>query len=106
MGFRRITSNSSRVYNRGVLEMEYLIMGLIKIVDNMITTAKNIATYKNKKLESLKFAIQVFYYLTRSLTISPAIISPIADGTNERLPGIALPVSSSVTPLLRGSSFE
>lgn len=43
--------------------MEILVLGLIKIIDNVITTAKNITTYQNKKLTtSLLVAISQFLF--------------------------------------------
>ena len=80
MGLRGITSNSTRVSLRGVLKMELLIMGLIKVVDNMITTAKNIATYKNKKLlTALLVAISqmMFNMLTKLIVSEDSLLTDI-----------------------------
>lgn len=45
--------------------MMYLILGLIKILDNIVLTAKNIATYKGQKLLSSILVIisQLLFYL-------------------------------------------
>lgn len=50
--------------------MEFIILGIIKIIDNMISTAKNITTYKGKKLlTSLLVIISqfLFYFLIDSV---------------------------------------
>lgn len=50
--------------------MEVLILGLVKILDNIISTAKTITTYKNKKLlTSLLVIISqfMFYFLIDSV---------------------------------------
>lgn len=60
--------------------MEFLIMGLIKVVDNMITTAKNIATYKNKKLlAALLVAISqmMFNTLTKLIVSEDSLLTDV-----------------------------
>lgn len=45
--------------------MELLILGVIKVLDNMITTAKSITTYQNKKIATSILVIisQFMFYL-------------------------------------------
>ena len=60
--------------------LQMLIMGLIKLVDNMIATAKNIAVYKNKKLiASLLVAISqmMFNTLTKLIVSEDSIITDV-----------------------------
>lgn len=60
--------------------MELLIMGLIKVVDNMITTAKNIATYKNKKLlAALLVAVSqmMFNTLTKLIVSEASLLTDV-----------------------------
>ena len=50
--------------------MEFLILGLIKILDNIISTAKTITTYQNKKIMTSLLVIisqLMFYYLIASV---------------------------------------
>lgn len=50
--------------------MELLLLGLIKVFDNVITTAKSITTYKNKKiLTALLVVISqfMFYFVIKSV---------------------------------------
>lgn len=50
--------------------MEIFILGLIKVLDNVISTAKSITTYKNKKvLTSLLVIISqfLFYFVVKSV---------------------------------------
>ena len=67
--------------------MEYIWLGLIKIIDNVLLTVKSIATYKEKKfLSSLLVIIsQLIFYLVVSEVISDnsllmIIIVSIASG--------------------------
>lgn len=60
--------------------LQMLIMGLIKLVDNMVTTAKNIAVYKNKKLiASLLVAISqmMFNTLTKLIVTEASLTTDI-----------------------------
>ena len=60
--------------------LQMLIMGLIKLVDNMVTTAKNIAVYKNKKLiASLLVAISqmMFNTLTKLIVAEASLTTDI-----------------------------
>ena len=50
--------------------MEFLILGIIKILDNIISTAKTITTYQNKKIMTSLLVIisqLMFYYLIASV---------------------------------------
>lgn len=50
--------------------MEILLLGLIKVLDNVISTAKSITTYKNKKaLTSILVIISqfLFYFVVKSV---------------------------------------
>lgn len=60
--------------------MELLILGVIKILDNMITTAKSITTYQNKKLlTSILVVISqfMFYLVIKSVVEDNSMISTI-----------------------------
>lgn len=60
--------------------MELIILGLIKILDNVISTAKTIATYRNKKcLSALLVIINqiMFYYVITSVVESKSTITTI-----------------------------
>ena len=60
--------------------MEILIIGLIKIFDNMITTAKNIATYKNKKLAAsslVAISQMLFNTLIKSIVADNSLITDL-----------------------------
>ncbi len=60
--------------------MELLILGVIKILDNMITTAKSITTYQNKKLlTSILVVISqfMFYLVIKSVVDDNSMISTI-----------------------------
>ena len=52
--------------------MNYLILSIVKIFDNIITTAKSIATYKERKVLSsfLVFTSQFLFYFVISKVIS------------------------------------
>lgn len=60
---------------------------IIKIVDNIITTAKTITTYKNKKILSICLVVVsqlLFYSVVRQIasdnTMTPIIVASIASG--------------------------
>ena len=56
--------------------IQYLLLGLIKVLDNIIITAKNITTYQNKKIVTGLLTIIsqfMFYYLIKSV---------VSDGSN------------------------
>ena len=52
--------------------MELIILGIIKILDNIITTAKNITTYQNKKMLTSILVIlsQFMFYLVIKSVVS------------------------------------
>ena len=58
--------------------MDLIIIGLIKVLDNMISTAKNITTYKNKKLlTSLLVVLSqfLFYFLIKSVVSDDSMVT-------------------------------
>lgn len=58
--------------------MEILILGLIKVLDNMITTAKSITTYQNKKIATSILVIIsqfMFYLVIKSVVADDSMIS-------------------------------
>lgn len=58
--------------------MELLILGIIKVLDNMITTAKSITTYQNKKLATALLVIIsqfMFYIVIKSVVQDDSIIT-------------------------------
>lgn len=58
--------------------MDIIILGLIKVVDNIVTTAKNITTYQNKKLITSILVILsqfLFYFVIKSVVNDESIIS-------------------------------
>ena len=59
--------------------MQYLILGLIKIIDNIILTAKSLATYKNQKLLSsiLVVVSQLIFYLVIEQVINDSTMLAI-----------------------------
>lgn len=57
---------------------QLVILGLIKIVDNMITTAKSITTYQNKKLLTALLVIIsqfIFYLVIKEVSNDSSILS-------------------------------
>lgn len=61
--------------------MEILILSVIKILDNMITTAKSITTYQNKKLlTSILVVISqfMFYLVIKSVVEDNSMTSTVA----------------------------
>ena len=59
--------------------MQYIILGLIKIIDNVILTAKSLATYKNQKLLSsiLVVVSQLIFYLVIEQVINDSTMLAI-----------------------------
>lgn len=60
--------------------MELIILSIIKILDNIITTAKNITTYQNKKvLTSLLVIISqfMFYLVIKSVVSDDSMLTII-----------------------------
>ena len=59
--------------------MQYIILGLIKIVDNIILTAKSLATYKNQKLLSSILVVisQLIFYLVIEQVINDSTMLAI-----------------------------
>lgn len=58
--------------------MELFILGLIKVVDNIITTAKSITTYQNKRLiTSVLVVISqfMFYFVIKSVVSDDSLLS-------------------------------
>lgn len=58
--------------------METIILGIIKVLDNMISTAKSITTYQNKKITtSLLVVISqfMFYLVIKSVVQDDSLIS-------------------------------
>lgn len=58
--------------------MELIILGLIKVLDNIITTAKSITTYQNKRvLTSLLVIISqfMFYFVIKSVVADSSLLS-------------------------------
>jgi uncharacterized protein YebE (UPF0316 family) len=58
--------------------MELVILGIVKILDNIITTAKSITTYQNKKIvTSLLVVISqfIFYTVIKSVVSDSSILS-------------------------------
>ena len=61
--------------------MEVFILGLIKILDNIVGTAKNITVYKNKKILSSLLVILsqfMFYFVIKSVTEDGSLITILA----------------------------
>lgn len=60
--------------------MEILLLAFIKIFDNMITTAKSITTYQNKKIiTSLLVVISqfMFYFIIKSVVADSSLITTL-----------------------------
>lgn len=59
--------------------MELLILGLVKIVDNIITTAKSITTYQNKRLLTSILVVisQFMFYMVIKSVVSDDSLSSI-----------------------------
>lgn len=60
--------------------MELLILGVIKVLDNMITTAKNITTYQNKKLLTAILVIIsqfMFYLVIKSVVQDDSLLTTL-----------------------------
>lgn len=59
--------------------MQYLILGLIKILDNVILTAKSLATYKEKRILSSILVIisQLIFYLVIEQVINDSTMLAI-----------------------------
>lgn len=59
--------------------MQYIILGLIKIIDNIILTAKSLATYKNQKIFSsiLVVVSQLIFYLVIEQVINDSTMLAI-----------------------------
>lgn len=60
--------------------MALIVLGLIKIIDNMISTAKSITTYKNKKfITSLLVILSqfLFYFLIKSVVSDDSMLTTI-----------------------------
>jgi uncharacterized protein YebE (UPF0316 family) len=58
--------------------VELLILGLVKVFDNIITTAKNITTYQNKRmLTSILVIVSqfMFYLVIKSVVSDDSVIS-------------------------------
>lgn len=63
---------------KGLINMELLILGLVKVIDNIISTAKSITTYQNKKLVTSILVIIsqfMFYFLIKSVVSDDSLIS-------------------------------
>jgi uncharacterized protein YebE (UPF0316 family) len=76
--------------------VELIILGIIKVFDNVITTAKSITTYKNKKiLTSLLVIISqfLFYFVIKSVvsddSLSTTIVVCVCSGVGTYLAMIA-----------------
>lgn len=57
---------------------QLIILGIIKIIDNIITTAKSITTYKNKKLLTTLLVIIsqfIFYFVIKEISDDNSIAS-------------------------------
>ena len=60
--------------------MELIVLGVIKILDNMISTAKSITTYKNKKLTTAILVIIsqfMFYFIIKSVVADSSLLTTI-----------------------------
>lgn len=60
--------------------MELVLLGLVKVLDNVISTAKSITTYKNKKLlTSILVVISqfLFYFVVKSIVQDSSTITTI-----------------------------
>ena len=59
--------------------MQYIILGLIKVIDNVILTAKSLATYKNQKLLSSILVVisQLIFYLVIEQVINDSTMLAI-----------------------------
>lgn len=58
--------------------MNIVILGFVKVLDNVISTAKNITTYRNKKaLTSLLVIISqfMFYFVIKSVTQDDSLVT-------------------------------
>lgn len=60
--------------------MEIILLGLIKVLDNVITTAKSITTYQNRKIiTSILVVISqfMFYFIVKSIVNDGSTLSTI-----------------------------
>lgn len=60
--------------------LEIVLLGTVKVFDNIITTAKNITTYQNKKIiTSILVVISqfMFYSIVKSIVADSSVISTI-----------------------------
>lgn len=60
--------------------MELLLLGLVKVLDNVVLTAKSITTYQNKRIiTSLLVVLSqfMFYFLIKSVVSDNSIISTL-----------------------------
>ena len=59
--------------------MQYIILGIIKVIDNVIITAKSLATYKNQKILSsiLVIVSQLIFYLVIEQVINDSTMLAI-----------------------------
>ena len=60
--------------------MSILILGIIKVIDNIITTAKNIAVYKNKKIIAsslVAISQMMFNTLTKLIVAEDSLFTDI-----------------------------
>lgn len=58
--------------------MELFILGLIKVIDNVVTTAKSISTYQNKRLlTSILVVVSqfMFYFVIKSVVSDDSLLS-------------------------------
>lgn len=58
--------------------MELVILGLIKVLDNIITTAKSITTYQNKRIITSLLVIVsqfMFYFVIKSVVADSSLLS-------------------------------
>lgn len=58
--------------------MEIILLGLIKVLDNVILTAKSITTYQNKRIVTSLLVVLsqfMFYFLIKSVVADDSIIS-------------------------------
>lgn len=60
--------------------MELLLLGFIKVFDNIITTAKSITTYQNRKIITSLFVVIsqfMFYFIIKSIVSDGSTISTV-----------------------------
>ena len=85
--------------------IEYVLLSLVKVLDNGISTAKSIATYKEKKLLSSILVVisQLIFYVVVSKVISDStlaviVIVSVASGIGNYL---AMAINDKIKPDLK-----